>query len=247
MKRTDPKPLLLSIFALTSCMGVVGASQAQAQVVTDHKGWRTIRSTNQCVTTRDASSIYEQVAVNVSGAGGLEFVLVTAKRSKYPSLAQSVNKKIRINALIIKGSNIVHRLETSANVYINGDKVQLLFDADLFPYMAEGDTLQVQNKQDAFQNLSVNYANFQQGLADYRQCEAIRLGNVRSTEQPQDAQLSQLPPFDRAKKVCEQEMKQTGGLVAADNPYELDGRRYANACEAAIDYANRKAQQFKAR
>jgi len=234
-----------SVLVLSSWSGIVGAERAVAQVVTNHDKWRTVRTADQCVTMRSAGNIYEPITMHITGKGGLEFVLVSAKRNKYPDLARAANRSVKLDARIGSGNEIIHRFETTAIVYLHADQVQLIFEADLFPYLAQGDALQIPNKRDISQNLIVSYRNFSQALNDFRECESIRLGRTHSSQQSQDVPLSELEPFERAKKVCEQEMEQTGGLVAADNPYKLDGYTYPNACEAAIDHAQRRARRFQ--
>ena len=150
-----------------------------------------------------------------------------------------------MSVLITDGQNVVHRLKVKMSRHVSGRNLNIILEEDIIPYLSDGTRISIPYPNDAFQNVSAEYRNLATGIEAYEQCERIRIGDAPAQAQAADPSLDDLPPFERAKRVCELELKQTGGLAPADNPYVLDGRRYPNACEAAQDYAYRKATKFQ--
>ena len=232
--------LELSAVAAISLQGV----PSSAQVHTDYEGWRTTRTNAQCTTYRNASDIYQTRVFFITGAEGRKFLSIKLDTRKYPGWTKGPKER-EMSVLISNGQDVVHRLKVRMSRYVSGRNVNIVLEADVIPYLLDGTSISIPYPNDAFQNVSAEYRNLATGIEAYEQCERIRIGHAPAQAQAADPSLDDLPQFERAKRVCELELKQTGGLAPADNPYVLDGRRYPNACEAAQDYAYRKATKFQ--
>lgn len=217
---------------------------AQAQTVTKHDGWTTIRTAENCMTMRNGNSMFERSVLYVMNADSLDLVVLRVQASKYPYLANSTSRDVTLRLYVIDYYETPHRLSFPAQLARDGEHLSIIFRDEIFDYLRDGNGIQIQNQDDISQNISFTYGDINKAISEYRQCEGIRTGQADPQTQGSNPSLDSLPPFDRAKRVCDLETQQTQGLVPADNPYELDGRRYANACDAARDYAYRQMRRI---
>ena len=215
-----------------------------AQVHTDYEGWRTTRTDAQCATYRNASDFYQTRVLFIASSEGKKFLSIKLDASKYPGWVRGAKER-EMSVIISNSQNVAHRLQVRMSRLASGRDLNIILEEDIIPYLLDGSRIQITYPNDISQNVSIEYGNLVTGIQSFEQCERIRTGSSIVETQTADPSLDELPPFERAKRVCERELKQTGGLAAADNPYVLDGRRYANACEAAQDYAYRKVTKFR--
>ena len=220
------------------------ATASVAQVHTDREGWRTSRSEAQCATYRNVSNLYQTRVFFLTGVQGEKFVIIRLDASKYPGWVKGPAER-EMSVLISNARGVAHRLKVRLSREIEGRHLNVIFTEDILPYLRSGTRIQINYPGDITQNVALDFGNLEVALEAYDQCERIRLGQAASGTQMTDRALDDLEPFEKAKHVCAQELEHTGGLAPADNPYYLNGRRYANACDAAEDYAYRKATRFQ--